>query len=214
MPKARGKLHAAREERLEEAEQLLISGERPVEVVKRLAEKYNVGKVNIRNDLKLLERNWRASGTSREKLMLLDGYRKAIKIGKVGNAVQAMKLLHAQSKDVEYEEEAREFAEKLGEPPLTEGVDGGLDPIKGAVWLQKSLLLCANTLKNDGSVKSSDKETRMIRLAKAYNGLMPMGEIFDATERIRRDAEGVDDDYEPEVKRANKQARPMRSEAG
>jgi hypothetical protein len=204
MGKGKGHTSARREERLAEVETLLLSGVPIHQIKPMVTTKYAVRPEQVDVDVSELETRWRAEGTSREKMMLLQAYQKALAEKKFAPAITAVARLYAE-KPEDSSESVRRY-KRLGQPPK--------DGIGAVVWSQRVMVTGMKEIIDDPQMTKNDRQNMMLKFARAIAALTPYSEIHDADERIRRDAESNDSDPDPEVSHVGDgEASPLRAKA-
>jgi len=178
-----------RTKRLEEMEALLLSGVPWMQTRRVIAERHEISAQQVTVDMRELERRWEADGTSREKLILLNAYRKALANEKYSAAVAAAARLQSSSGD--HKKIAKHY-ERAGAQPD--------DNVERAVWAQRIAGLALEEVIANPSLSPDQRVTRIDKMCRTIALLMPFSEIHDADKRIRRDVESLEDEHkDPEL---------------
>lgn len=191
------------EERLKALEPFVIHQSSPEVVNARMLKDWKVGPEVVAADVAELERRWAARGQTREELAALSLYRGAAAKNKVGQALAAMKAAREEKRRAGMPEEIARF-EELGPPPVN-------DPIALAAWAQRNIAVLMHLDTTDPTLDGATRRAAAIKYARVIAALMPMGEMHDANERVKRQLAGKrDDDEDPEDSPVDGKTQPLR----
>lgn len=137
--------------------------------------------------------------------MLMAAARAATRAGNHAAAISALDKVQRRKRLTPRSRRALKDYAAVGEPPMT-------DPLAGVEWMQRIMLISARDVATDPELAPSERREELRRLARCVAALVPQERVFDAEQRIRRDA-GIMDDVQrdPEVENVEPSNQPAKS---